>query len=59
MARQLGIKRCWFHAGEFTHYDIPKRRFKEFERLRVCEDLSSRFLKVTQREILKIIKAAQ
>lgn len=28
MARQLGIKRCWFHKD---HYDIPKKRQKEIE----------------------------
>lgn len=28
MARELGIKRCWFHK---THYDIPKRRVTEIE----------------------------
>jgi hypothetical protein len=28
MARQLGIKRCWFHED---HYDIPLRRIKEIE----------------------------
>jgi hypothetical protein len=27
MARFLGIKRCWFHAKPYPHYDIPKRRF--------------------------------
>lgn len=25
MARNLGIKRCWFHKN---HYDIPKRRIQ-------------------------------
>ena len=25
-ARQLGIKRCWFHGKEpYAHYDLPKR----------------------------------
>jgi len=28
MARQLNIKRCWFHKN---HYDIPIRRQKEIE----------------------------
>ena len=28
MARQLGIKRCWFHRD---HYGIPKKRLKEIE----------------------------
>lgn len=26
MARELGIKRCWFHKN---HYDIPKTRIEE------------------------------
>lgn len=26
MAKELNIKRCWFHKD---HYDIPKRRFEE------------------------------
>lgn len=29
MADDLGIKRCWFHAGRHPHYDIPKRRIVE------------------------------
>jgi len=28
MARELGIKRCWFHKD---HYDIPKRRIDEIQ----------------------------
>lgn len=28
MARELDIKRLWFHK---THYDIPKRRIREIE----------------------------
>ena len=31
MAEQLGIKRCWFHATPYPHYDIPKRRVDEIE----------------------------
>jgi FMN phosphatase YigB (HAD superfamily) len=32
MARRLGIKRCWFHAGaKYPHYDIPKRRVQEIQ----------------------------
>ena len=37
MARQLGIKRGWFHKD---HYDIPKRRVKEIEAK--CEIVSSK-----------------
>ena len=31
MAEALNIKRCWYHAGRFPHYDIPKRRIAEIE----------------------------
>lgn len=32
MAADLGIKRCWFHAGaSYPHYDIPKRRIDEIK----------------------------
>jgi hypothetical protein len=24
-AKLLGIKRCWFHARPYAHYDLPKR----------------------------------
>ena len=44
MARQLGIKRGWFHKD---HYDIPKSRIEEIKK--ECEVVSSK-------EILKIIK---
>lgn len=47
MARDLGIKRCWFHAGAKPHYDIPKMRYKE---------ISTRCSVVSERDILKIIK---
>jgi len=46
MANTLGINRCWFHAGRFPHYDIPKRRIQEIEAR--CRIISSR-------ELLKII----
>lgn len=45
MAKDLGIKRCWFHKN---HYDIPKRRIKEIEEK--CEIVS-------QRDIWRIINA--
>jgi hypothetical protein len=44
MADKLNIKRCWFHRD---HYDIPKRRKGEIERL--CRIISAR-------EIFCIIK---
>lgn len=29
VAKRLNIKRCWYHAGNNPHYDIPKRRKEE------------------------------
>ncbi len=32
MARDLGIKSCWWHSGaSYAHYDIPKRRIAEIQ----------------------------
>lgn len=31
MAKELDIKRCWYHPGKFPHYDIPKRRINEIQ----------------------------
>lgn len=31
MAKALDIKRCWYHATPYPHYDIPKRRIKEIQ----------------------------
>ena len=48
MARDLGIKRCWYHSSaRFPHYDIPKRRI---------EEITSRCTLVSSRDILSIIK---
>lgn len=50
MARELGIKKCWFHLGgngKYPHYDIPKRRIAEIQAK--CKVVSGR-------EILSIIK---
>jgi len=48
MARDLGIKRCWFHASSaFPHYDIPKRRIAE---------ITGRCTLVSSRDILSIVK---
>lgn len=44
MAKELGIKECWFHRD---HFDIPKRRIQEIEA--VCEMVSSK-------DIVNIIK---
>ena len=45
MAADLGLKRCWFHAGRHPHYDIPKRRM---------EEIAARTIHVTPRAILAI-----
>jgi hypothetical protein len=60
-AELLGIKRCWFHARPYPHYDLPKR-WSMVEAL----ELDGRILdleyegieveEVSAREILKIIK---
>ena len=43
MAKDLGIKRCWFHKD---HYDIPKKRIAEIE---------AKCWKVHPKEIVNII----
>jgi len=48
MARDLQIKRCWYHSSShFPHYDIPKRRIAE---------ITARCTLVSARDILSIIK---
>lgn len=33
MARELGIKRCWYHgSATMPHYDIPKRDIERIQR---------------------------
>ncbi|MEI9995115.1 MAG: DUF4031 domain-containing protein [Rhizomicrobium sp.] len=49
MARQLDIKRCWFHAGRHPHYDIPKGREDE---------IMARCVVVSPKEITRTIQAA-
>ena len=44
MARQLGIKRCWFHRD---HYDIPLRRIAE---------ITAKCQVVDSKQIVRIIK---
>lgn len=48
MARDLGIKRCWFHTGRYPHYDIPKRRI---------EEILAKVEVVSGRRILEIMKS--
>lgn len=50
MAKELGLKRCWFHAGSHPHYDIPKRRIAE---------ITAKCTLVSGREILAICKEQQ
>ena len=47
MARDLKIKRCWYHGGNHPHYDIPKRRIAE---------ITAKCELVAPRRILEIIK---
>ena len=42
MAKDLGIKMCWFHVD---HYDIPKRRI---------EEVTAKCIVVSSKEIVKI-----
>ena len=44
MAKELGIKRCWFHKN---HYDIPVGRIDE---------ISGKCTIVSPKEIVRIIK---
>jgi len=44
MAKQLSIKRCWFHKN---HYDMPKKRINE---------ITAKCIKITTRQLFKIIK---
>lgn len=46
MARDLNIKRCWFHKD---HYDIPKKRLQEIE---------SRCILISSKDIVRIISSS-
>lgn len=50
MARDLEIKRCWFHAHpKHPHYDIPKKRIEEIQSK--CNLISSKkLIKIIQEE---------
>jgi len=49
MAKDLGIKRCWYHSSaKYKHYDIPKRRIDE---------ITKKCIMVTSKEILEICKS--
>ena len=49
MAAELGIKRCWYHAGTYPHYDIPKRRIAEIE---------AKCRRVTTKELISLCREA-
>lgn len=48
MANDLDIKRCWFHKGNYPHYDIPKKRITE---------ITAKCEVITSKAILDIIKS--
>jgi hypothetical protein len=60
-AKLLGLKRCWFHASPYPHYDLPKRWVADFG-LRLDEQLLNldvngvAYEQVTPRQLLTIIK---
>lgn len=45
MANLLGIRRCWYHAKPYPHYDMPKTYTPPTDSILV-----------SSREILRIIK---
>ncbi len=47
MAKELGLKRGWYHAGKHPHYDIPKKRVAE---------ITAKCMVVPSKQIMKIIK---
>ena len=56
-AASIGIKRCWFHSSaKYPHYDIPKRRRKNFfkENPEVIQ-VSSRVIVIKLKRYKKII----
>lgn len=42
MANFLSLKRCWYHKGNYPHYDIPKKRIEEIKAK--CEIIDSKVL---------------
>lgn len=48
-AESLGIKRCWYHANPYPHYDIPKKSVDEVLTNPIVHVVSAR-------EIMWIIK---
>lgn len=54
MAKELSIKRCWFHAGKFPHYDIPLKRILEIKAK--CEVVSTKQLLRMVKESEKVLE---
>ncbi|HEX2900028.1 MAG TPA: DUF4031 domain-containing protein [Bacteroidia bacterium] len=48
MAKELGIRRCWYHGGRHPHYDIPARRYDEITEQ--CEAMSSKHILIIIKE---------
>lgn len=46
MAEDLGIKKCWYHATRYPHYDIP---------LGMIDEVKTQCILVRPREIFRII----
>ncbi len=42
MAKELNINKCWYHKGNYPHYDIPKTRIAEISAK--CEMIDSKTL---------------
>ena len=49
MAETLNIDKCWYHKGNFPHYDIPKKRISE---------ITEKCIIVSSKEIVNFIKTA-
>jgi hypothetical protein len=58
MAKVLGIKRCWYHAQPYPHYDLPKRFTWTQAIVDTLVDQHAEVICTTPRELLTIIKQA-
>lgn len=47
MAKDLQIKKCWFHTKPYDHYDIPFKRIDE---------ITAKCTLVSDRDIIRLIK---
>jgi len=70
MAKLLGIKRCWFHAHPYPHYDMPKSWVKPMDFgltldshlfnvdvYNACEGTDITYEEVSPQDILRIVKS--